>query len=365
MPTPSLEHFLCTRDDLVERISQIDPRAYDKTRNYLHGQVTWLSPFTTHGILSTQQIANGVLSRHKAKSCYRLLFELGWREFFHRTWQLEGEAIFDDMKQTQSQVISDQLPEAISEATTGIEVIDECIKSLKEHGVMHNHARMWVAGITCNMAGTYWHEPARWLHYHLIDGDLASNTLSWQWIAGTFSHKKYVANQENINKYSQSPQTNTWIDVPYEAFDSFTAPQHMLKRCVPEYDQTIPGDPIAPLSGTVALRSIWHLDPKWRSDIEQHIVFIDIELASRWPLSSVRWQFIRHWAAQCEAMIYHGTVKQLHDACNNAQVLRLEYPACEQWPGDVEERDWLYPMPEKSFSSFSQFFKQVKQHAGL
>ena len=87
MLTPEFTYFLCNRDDLITRLGCIDPRRYDKTRNYLNGGVTWLSPFVTCGILSTQQIADVVLREYNAKICYRLLFELGWREFFHRTWQ--------------------------------------------------------------------------------------------------------------------------------------------------------------------------------------------------------------------------------------------------------------------------------------
>jgi hypothetical protein len=115
----------------------------------------------------------------------------------------------------------------------------------------------------------------------------------------------------------------------------------------------------------LALRSLWQLDPLWQTDIEQHVVFVDAELANRWPMSAKRWQFIEHWAQQCNATIYHGTVEQLHAACAGARVIRSEYPACQNWPGDVVERDWLYPMPEKTFNSFSQYFKQVKHHAGL
>mgnify|MGYP006195700273 CR=1 FL=1 len=60
---------------------------------------------------------------------------------------------------------------------------------------------MYLAAMVCNNAKSHWLTPARWMYYHLLDGDLASNALSWQWVAGTFSHKKYIANQQNINKY--------------------------------------------------------------------------------------------------------------------------------------------------------------------
>ena len=365
MTTPEFDHFLCTHEQLIERCTQIDPRQYDKTRNYLDGAVTWLSPFTTHGIISTKQIADAVLTNHKAKSCYRLLFELGWREFFHRTWQLAGDDIFDDIRQALARVRSDQLPEAINNCRTGIRVVDHSLETLKERGLMHNHARMWVAAMACNMASTHWREPARWLHYHLLDGDLASNTLSWQWVAGTFSNKQYVANQSNVDKYSKSTQHGSWLDVPYEAFDNFNAPEHMQTRCTAKLDQTIPGTPIAQLKGNVALRNLWHLDPQWQAETAQHIVFIDTELSERWPMSPRRWQFIEYWAKQCNAQLHYGTVDQLKAACLDADVVRTEYPACEQWPGAVLERDWLYPMPDNTFNSFSQYFKQVKKHAGL
>jgi len=365
MNTPTLEHFLCSAEQVQERIAQIDPRAYDKTRNHLDGDVTWLSPFLTHGVSDTQEIADIVLKVHKPKSCYRLLFELGWREFFHRTWQLAGDDIFDDMRQPQTNVLSDQLPQALVDANTGIEVLDECLAALVQQGVMHNHARMWVAGMTCNMVGTYWQEPARWLHYHLLDGDLASNTLSWQWIAGTFSHKKYVANQDNINKYSKRTQTGSWLDVPYEAFENLTPPARMLQRGAADYSNNIPGLPVTALTGQVALRSLWQLNPNWQRDIQQHIVFVDTDLASQWPMSDKRWQFVQHWARHCNASVYYGSLDDLHAACANASVVRAEYPACNQWPGEVVERNWLYPMPESTFNSFSQYFKQVKHHVGL
>ena len=72
--------------------------------------------------------------------------------------------------------------------------------------------------LICNIAGTKWQAGAAWMYYHLLDGDLASNTLSWQWVAGTFSSKKYFANQENLNKYgnSQDRQFGTFLDKSYE-----------------------------------------------------------------------------------------------------------------------------------------------------
>ncbi|MBX2879555.1 MAG: hypothetical protein KTR32_06460 [Granulosicoccus sp.] len=362
-------HFMCDLADISNRIGAINPRDYDKSRNYLQGSVSWLSPFTTHGICNTQQIAHTLLQNHDARQCYRFLFELGWREFFHRTWQIHGDAIFDDLQRPQSGACYEQLPKAVLHADTRINIIDQCLRELYQSGLMHNHARMWVAAIVCNLAQTHWLGAARWFHYHLLDGDLASNSLSWQWIAGTFSHKRYVANQANIDKYSHSEQHGSWLDVSYEtlneALNSKQIPERLIERGTVILDSELPGVPVKPLKGPVALRSIWQLDPRWQSDKKQQVVFIDTRWHEQWPLSNRRWRFIGHWAKACNATIYHGTPEQLLLNSQKAELIREEHPACRDWPGKVIERQWLYPMPEKPFTSFSQYFKQVKQHVGL
>jgi deoxyribodipyrimidine photo-lyase len=362
---PDPDQYLCELDTVLERMGQFDPRRYDQSRNYLHGEVSWLSPFLTHGITGTQEFAQVILSRHTPKHCYRILFELAWREFFHRTWQLHGELIFKDMRDAQQAASHREIPRAVLTASTGIDVVDTCLHRLLEDGLMHNHSRMWVASIVCNLAHTDWLEPARWLHYHLLDGDLASNTLSWQWIAGTFSHKRYLANQGNIDKFSDSRQPGSWLDVTYEELDVLGLPDHMQERGEVVYKHPVPGSPIEPLVGELALRSIWQLDPRWQAEIQQHIVFIDTVFLQQWPMSKKRWRFIQYWAAKCKARIYFGTVEELAQCTVNANVIRQEYPACLNWPGTVTDRPWLYPMPEKPFSSFSKYFKMVKSHVGV
>lgn len=107
-------------------------------------------------------------------------------------------------------------PKKLADAATGITAIDKCINDLYQTGYMHNHARMYVASLACNIAKSHWRSPARWMYYHLLDADWASNALSWQWVAGAFSSKKYYANQENINKYCSTNQSGTVLDKSYE-----------------------------------------------------------------------------------------------------------------------------------------------------
>ena len=69
-------------------------------------------------------------------------------------------------------------------------------------GYLHNHARMWLAGYVVHWRKVKWQAGARWFLQHLLDGDPASNNLSWQWVASTYSHKPYFYNRENVEKYS-------------------------------------------------------------------------------------------------------------------------------------------------------------------
>lgn len=367
--SPPLEHFLIDVETLNDRLAAIDPRAYDKTRNQLDGATTWLGPFLAHGVIDCARVAAAVIEQHRAGTCYRLLFELGWREFFHRTWQLDGNDIFSDMRQPQHGVRSEQAPTALLRGNTGIEALDQPIERLLSDGTLHNHARLWIASIACNVAGTHWYQPARWMHHHLLDGDLASNTLSWQWVAGTFSDKRYFANQDNLNRFAGTRQHDTWLDVPYEELPALALPPALSERAEPTLDASLPGlalaDSALATDQPVALRSLWNLDPDWRRDIAQQWVFVDTDWLHEWPLSAKRWRFIEHWVEQCNATLVHGSLAALQERLAGCEVHRLEYPACDDWPGSSQPRDWLYPMPEKPFRSFSAYWKQVKKSVGV
>ncbi len=372
MKTPSLSAYFCSRDELLDKIDAIDPVRYQQSRNYLDGAVTWLSPFITHGITNTKEVAGRVLLRHSPKQCEQFLFELGWREFFHRTWQVHGDAIFDDMRAAVSpHDLQASMPSAILRANTGIRVVDDALVCLSETGLMHNHARMWVAGITCNVGRTHWRQPAEWLHYHLLDGDLASNTLSWQWVAGTFSNKCYLANQGNINRFSRSEQSGTFLDISYEQLASLAVPEVLTDREALALEDHCPLDTSSTLDSIepvepVALRSIWNLKADWQGDKQDQLVFVDVEQQARWPMSPTRWQFIQHWVNEIDnAKLIRGTGAELQEWCAGRQVVCQEYTACRDWLEPTHDRDWLYPMPAKSFNSFFAFWKQVKHSVGL
>jgi deoxyribodipyrimidine photo-lyase len=177
--------FPTDRASIETRIDEIDPILYGKSRNHVDGAVTYLSPYISRGYITIGEIRERVLARgYKPYQIEQFLKELAWREYFLRVWESLGTSkLMTDIRFDQEDVHSFAMPRAFLVKTTGIVAFDEGIRILEDTGYMHNHLRMYIAGTVTNMSHAHWRTPARWLYSHLLDGDIASNTLSWQWNA--------------------------------------------------------------------------------------------------------------------------------------------------------------------------------------
>ncbi len=98
----------------------------------------------------------------------------------------------------------DELPEDLAAGETTLRCMDSFADDLASHGWLHNHARMWLAAYLVHWRRARWQTGARWFLQHLVDGDPASNNLSWQWVASSFSSKPYIFNRENLERYTDS-----------------------------------------------------------------------------------------------------------------------------------------------------------------
>jgi deoxyribodipyrimidine photo-lyase len=204
--TGSIDMFKGGRRAAVARLHQIEPALYGKTRNHLDGDVTRLSPYIRHGVLSLAEIRDHALNTYKPSSIAKFLNELAWRDYYQRVWRTAGDAIWKDIEPYKtghsSSSYADELPQVLISAKTGVDYLDHFVNELHETGYLHNHARMWMAAYVVHALKCKWQAGARWFLSHLLDGDEASNNLSWQWVASTFSHKPYIFNRENVLKYS-------------------------------------------------------------------------------------------------------------------------------------------------------------------
>ena len=216
------------------KLEQIDPIKYSYTRNYGDGKVTKLSPYISHGILSLNEVRNKAIEKSaQVLQIDKFIQELAWRDFWQRIISLNSHLAWEDAEPYKTGFLSsnyaNELPEDILQAKTGVACIDAFIKELITTGYIHNHARMYLASYVVHFRKIKWQVGAKWFLSHLLDGDIASNNLSWQWVASTFSNKAYIFNLENVDKYfgklvDTSPNSNQCLNYTYEQLNKLLFP---------------------------------------------------------------------------------------------------------------------------------------------
>lgn len=218
------------RSKALGKLNNVDAVAYGRNRNFLNGSVTHLSPYLRHGCLTLNETFAAIKSKF-GLSAENILMQLAWRDYWRQVWYSRGNAIYSEMEPPKVALGYAPLTEAVKQGKTGLPCMDAFIADLLTSGYVHNHARMWLASYIVHHLKIDWREAADWFEAHLLDGDLASNHLSWQWVASTFSSKPYYFNKENLarytgEKYCAGCTANCPFDASYETLQArlFTQP---------------------------------------------------------------------------------------------------------------------------------------------
>lgn len=190
-----------------QRLNQVQPTRYGRTRSFLSGAVTRLSPYLRYGVLSLAEVRDTVVAMVRdLEPAAKLINELAWRDYWQRLYAQLGDTVWKDMEPYKTgynaRQYAAELPDDIAAGATGLACMDAFSRELRETGYLHNHARLWLAAYIIHWRHVRWQAGARWFLEHLLDGDPASNNLSWQWVASTFSHKPYFFNRDSLERYS-------------------------------------------------------------------------------------------------------------------------------------------------------------------
>lgn len=359
--------FKTDYQEILDQIDEVDPIAYGRTRNFIDGDVSKLSPYISRGVISTKQVMKRILERgFNPDDIQKWLQELAWRDYWQLIWIEKGNEINSDLRREQPKVENHQMPETVLEARTGITAIDKSVKQLYKTGYIHNHVRMYIASIVCNIGRSHWKIPARWMYYHLKDGDWASNALSWQWVAGANSNKKYVANQDNINKYCHTNQKGTFLDIPYEAFDFMKVPKILsdlieseLKTPLLESTE-ISMDPNKP----TLIYNYYNLDPIWKHDLDANrVLLLEPSVFDEYPVSKQNISFVLKLGKNIPGLqVFVGEFEKLvqNHSLQEAVVYFKEHPLNYNYKGNEEPRDWMFSV-KGYYSSFFKFWNKAKK----
>ncbi len=351
---------------IIQRLQNIDPVKYAKTRNFTDGDVTYLSPYISRGVISLRQVADHVLKSYKPYQIEKFIQELAWREYWQRVWQSTGDQIFTNVIPEQPDAAHYKMIAAIENADTGIDAIDKHIGLLYKTGYMHNHMRMYVSSIACNIAKAHWLQPSKWMYYHLLDGDLASNSLSWKWTAGAFSKKKYYCNQENINKYTQSKQQHTFLDCTYEELTTLQIPGILKERSDFSQMTKLPKKetPILQKGLPVLIYNAYNLDPAWHSNkASNRILLLEPSHYKKYPVSNKVVKFITDLSKNIEGIqIFTGEFEEITSICSTNKIIFKIHPAFTHYKGTAEKYDALFPQVTGYFPSFFSYWKKCEQH---
>lgn len=319
------------RREALKRLNTIDTEAYNRNRNFLNGAVSHLSPYFRHGCLTLKEAADSVRSRFGDQS-QKFVQELAWRDYWRRVWYELGDGILSDIEDPKVKLGDKLLPDFIRQGITGLPCMDGVIRDLKHEGYVHNHARMWFAAYVVHWLKVDWREAADWFESYLLDGDKASNHLSWQWVASSFSAKPYYFNKENLARYSGEKHcASCKVNCPFD--NSYEMLFEKLFGDIPPETAKVRSEIIlerVPFSSKRAIAIYVHDEmlssahPLMHKPIPKIFVF-DIKVYGKWPLK--RLQFVADCLSELmDVEVWIGNTAEVLQERNVGQVITQDTP---------------------------------------
>ena len=203
--------------DRLESFVENNLAEYSKLRNFDFGpekrsNVSCLSPYITHGIINEQEIIKKSLGKFSFSKNEKFIQEVLWRTYWKGWLELRPNVWSDyltELIKIKENLKNNQNYKNAIEGKTKIDCFNQWVIELKENNYLHNHTRMWFASIWIFTLDLPWQLGAEFFMQHLYDGDAASNTLGWRWVAGVQTQgKHYLASEWNIKKFTANRFNN-------------------------------------------------------------------------------------------------------------------------------------------------------------
>ena len=326
-------------------------RAYQTHRNTdlgpgRHGHVSLLSPYLRHRLIDETEVLSQVLAQHSQSEAFKFVQEVFWRSYW-KGWLEQRSLLWPEyqqqlpgilQRQTQNRRQSDDYNAAVNGATH-IPLFNEWCEELVRTGYLHNHARMWFASIWIFTLKLPWQLGADFFVRHLMDGDPASNTLGWRWVAGLHTAgKSYLATAKNIKTCAQARlagRSDQELGLNKLATSTFNLPEHLSAKALQKTEIRWPAPETADPAGYQANHGRTALllteeDLTWMpSQQPQGIVALSAS-----PRSVI---------ASCSDVVRHFTESAIHDGLQRftGHYASLGLPCAESALDDEALVRWL------------------------
>ena len=212
--------FETSRKDALDQLNSFienNIMNYNSKRNFDFGvqnrkNVSCLSPYFTHRIITEFETIKKVLAKHPFQKVDKFIQEIFWRIYWKGWLELRPKVWLDFTEDLKTIKEDENYTKAIM-GETDIQCFNDWVKELKKYNYLHNHTRMLFASIWIFTLGLPWQKGAEFFIKYLLDGDAASNTLSWRWVAGLQTKgKHYLAQSWNINKFTNNRYKNVKLN---------------------------------------------------------------------------------------------------------------------------------------------------------
>jgi deoxyribodipyrimidine photo-lyase len=376
-----------TNKDITDQLSSLDVTQYAKSRNHVDGSVSRISPYVTHGVITTKQCVQAILAHHTLKQAEKYVMELVWKEFFLQVQKTYGNTILHSpVWQDKTDITKHSiLPPSLVTWSTDTDRINTVSTTMQETWYLHNHQRMWLASRCCHRAKLDRKKCADRTYYHFVDGELSANHLSRQWVNSTFGTKPYMMNEDNLSKYrpwTTDPHLQwTYEQVSDRLFDPLREIPYRWETDTADWLKTptsdiISRDPSTHTSpDTLRILTPRRLDETLLADETPTIIVLDEEFAQRHPRSGQRLAFVQQYADAYHTPFVYGSYRTIieHTIASGAHVLlderrdpiyrdtqqhRAHHPSVE-----ICRHDWIYTdHPNEPILKFFSYRNKAKPY---
>ncbi len=212
--------FKTTREEALQDLENYINKEivnYSTLRNFDFGpgkrkNVSCLSPYISHRLITEYEVVKKVLSKFSYQKVEKYIQEIFWRVYWKGWLELRPQ-VWTDFTEDLKGIEEDKNYQIAVSGKTEIQCFNDWVNELKENNYLHNHTRMWFASIWIFTLNLPWQKGAEFFMKYLYDGDAASNTLSWRWVAGLQTKgKHYIAQGWNIAKFTNNKYKNVSLN---------------------------------------------------------------------------------------------------------------------------------------------------------